>query len=347
MLPGLTTMWMCVLAGVPGLEPSPRFPRGLTSMQLPAPPEPLGNWSNARCAQCHAPQHQAWQQGPHGQSVTSVVFQAAIQREQRGWCMRCHAPTAVGTSDATQTAVGCAACHATAQGVAATKNSDEEHRSVATPWLTDPLLCAQCHQFGFPVRNASNQVEHLSVTTQQQDTYREFLAWQAATGATQTCAPCHMPKGDHAVGGVRRLDALRAAVTVMLAPDGRVMRLSTRALGHRMPTGDIMRWLSLEVASDETFEDAQTIASFERKLDVRTFTPGAPAHLGVVDNTALPASGMGTVDVVVPVALANQKAPRVWRLSYHLISRKQELDGMLPVGLSRITIHAGNLGADP
>jgi hypothetical protein len=345
----LTTLLLALFSGaLPTPEPSPRFPRGLAAMELPAPPAELKTWNQASCAGCHPREADAWKVSPHGNSMRSVVFEAAVKREEATWCNGCHAPLSVGADPRSAETLGitCAACHAEEGAVAAVHDVNDEHRSVAAPWLRDPVLCAQCHQFGFPVRNAQQQVERLSTETQQQDTYREYLEWRESTGDTRTCQDCHMPRGDHAMGGIRRVDALRDAVELTWVTP-RLLRLSTRHVGHRVPTGDVMRFMSVDIAADETFAGAHRVASFERTLGLGRFTPGAPAHLGVVARSTLPASGMGHVDVTIPARLPNGQAARAWRLTYHLISRGQEADGMFPPGLAQVVVQAGQLPHSP
>ncbi len=75
-------------------ESTPRFPKGLRAMELPAPVAGLKDWSQARCAKCHEDHADAWKHSGHAAARTNFVFQAALRFDEPTWCVRCHAPLA-------------------------------------------------------------------------------------------------------------------------------------------------------------------------------------------------------------------------------------------------------------
>jgi hypothetical protein len=200
--------------------------------------------------------------------------------------------------------------------------------------LQSSELCAQCHQFGFAV-NRLGRVDHLAEGPPQQDTYAEWLDWKAESGRSETCQACHM--ADHAFGGVRRIEALRRGVRVSPAEDGSALEISLEDVGHKLPTGDVMRTLTLEVASDDLFEDAVQIASFGHRLDVRIWPGETAPRTGLLENTSLLPGRSHAVRVPLP-SPAPGRPWRVWRLVYHLVSLDQEREGLVPEDVSRITV---------
>src|SRR5207253_5752740 len=120
--------------------------------------------------------------------------------------------------------------------------------------LRDGSLCAGCHQFGFLLRDASGAPSALAEHRPQQDTVSEWLQWKQRTQDARTCWSCHARNGSgHALSGHRASDAVRSAVSVERRGD--VLRVSTRGVGHALPTGDVMRWLSLELSTDGFFSE--------------------------------------------------------------------------------------------
>lgn len=299
-------------------------------MDLGPPPAGLADWSASRCQGCHRQQAETFAQSGHAQARTSFVFAAALRREEPGFCLRCHAPQARSASAPDEAApaeehgVACGACHAPS-GLA----------------LRDSRLCAGCHQFGFSLRDDRGALVGLTARPQQ-DTYEEWRRYEQGSGDSRGCVSCHMPGGDHAMGGVRRLDALRAAVQVQQVQGG--LRISLRGVGHRLPTGDIMRWLTLEAAADPLFEEPLTLHRFGRTLGRDRGPQGSSVR--VLEDTSLDPLA---APLFVPLPATDERGRPLlaWRLLYHLISLKQEDDGLLPPGLSRLVVHAAPLDPAP
>jgi hypothetical protein len=332
----LSVLALVMLAATPSfLEAGPRFPRGLRAMELPPVPRGLKDWSQARCVKCHEPDAELWQHSGHAAARTNFVFQAALRFDEPTWCVRCHAPLArradrsvpAADAPAEETGITCATCHASERGVLASRESPKSPHAIEVDLrLHSGELCAACHQFGFAVRDAHGHLARLSAVSPQQDTWSE---WKRS-GETRTCVDCHMK--DHAFGGVRRFDALKAAITVREV-DG-ALELSTRDMGHPFPTGDIMRWLTLELGSDPFFEQPFVAAKWGRDLGQQKWSDG-DTYLGVVSEHRLQGPER--------VGLPSSTKWVAWRLVVHLVSPEQEMKGLLPPQASRVIINAGLL----
>ncbi|MCP3097475.1 cytochrome c family protein [Myxococcus sp. K15C18031901] len=302
--------------------PSPRFPQGTARMEVGEAPHGLPDWSVSRCEGCHAEQVESWRHSGHATARTDDVFQVAITEDRPGWCVQCHAPLARNlergalppNSPPEEHGVTCAGCHAPLGAAAGTPG----------------MPCAGCHQFGFPVFDGRGRLQRLSDTQWQQDTAGEWRRWRASTGDTRQCADCHMPRGDHAMGGTRRSEALKAALVV--EPSASALRISTREVGHGFPSGDVMRWVSVEVADDALFESARTVATFGRRLALRAWPPETLIHLGAVEDTRLKPGEKRVVAIPGNARYA--------RVVYHLVAREQEDSGLYPEGLSRLVLWA-------
>jgi hypothetical protein len=146
--------------------------------------------------------------------------------------------------------------------------------SRSDPSLAEAALCAGCHQFGFAVRDAHGASARLSTASAQQDTVAEWRAWSAATHDERTCTTCHMET--HAFGGAGRTDALRAALTVTQR-DG-ALEVTTSDVGHPFPTGDIMRWLTLELSATPFFEAPVVAAAQAHRGRARPAAVGLRRH---------------------------------------------------------------------
>jgi len=288
----------------------PRWPKALAPTELPAAAE---SWSSAACAGCHLEQARAHEVSGHAHAGDNFVFRASLKVEEPRWCLGCHTP--LGRSD-DEPGVSCVVCHAGGRGVLSrTPSPEAPHPIEVDSRFGSAEFCGHCHQFGF--REVSGG---LSQTHLQQDTVGEHARWQAATRDARSCADCHPL---HAMGGVRRLEALKRAIVVERSGDS--LRLSTRDTGHPLPTGDVMRWITLEVADEPLFERPTELARFGRALALRPV-------LHVYDDHRLPAAGEPPVEVALP------REARVYRLVLHLVAPDQE-ERVLPASLSRLVIH--------
>src|SRR5205807_564497 len=156
----------------------------------------------------------------------------------------------------------------------------------------------------------------------------EWRAWKNATSDDRSCWSCHA-RGDHALSGHRPIASLRGALQVRR--EGSALVISTRGAGHPLPTGDVMRWLSLEFSSDG-FE-WQSAARFGLRLGTRVWPQEPEPRLGIVEDTRL-APGEARRIEVPPGAAA-------WQVVYHLVSEGQEQRRNLSPDLSRVVLQSG------
>lgn len=311
-------------------------------MALGPVPRGLPDWRSETCIRCHPSEGAAWRLSGHATAREDPIFVAALADDEPRWCNGCHAPLSVTPtsrgvpSDAAldERGVGCAACHASGEGeVLATRSVPAPHPLKPTPALTRPDFCGNCHQFPFAWEGPPRRLE-LASHTAQQDTLEEWRRWSAGGGAT--CAGCHMPGGDHGFGGVRRLEALKAAVKVTVK-DG-ALHVSLVGVGHALPTGDVMRGLSLELSDDPLFTSPVTLAEFRRELLFQRWPGESRRRLGVsADTRLLPGEPRR---LPIPAAARPFVA---WRLVYHLVSAAQEARAALPSSQTRLVVSAGVL----
>ena len=174
------------------------------------------------CVECHAREAAEWRGSMHRVSFTSADFQASYRSEPLPYCVACHAPLADRAAG-----IGCTACHrATAEHVA--------RRARATT-----VACVGCHDFDAPGTSAILQ-----------STAREH---ETSAFATTPCPTCHMPsKRDHRFAASRDPAFLARALRVSAArfDNGTlVLGLASSGVGHRFPTGDLFRRLTVTVTA--------------------------------------------------------------------------------------------------
>ena len=190
-----------------------------------APPRAVGE---AACGSCHRAEAAEWRASLHHASLTDADFQRSYHAEPRPACRGCHAP--LGVASATR-GVGCTSCH----------EVGDAHPAASAKASTRP--CGTCHDFDAPGSRAILQ-----------STAREHAL--SAFAATP-CASCHMaPRRDgghdHRFGITRDPAALARALRVdsAAALDGAVVvTLSARDVGHRFPTGDLFRRLTVTLTA--------------------------------------------------------------------------------------------------
>jgi nitrate/TMAO reductase-like tetraheme cytochrome c subunit len=243
------------------------------------------------CGECHQEIYQMWRRSMHSGAFTDPIFETSYLRafeatdgEAAVLCMRCHAPAAVSTQDATlqealtREGVTCDFCHSIVSvdlerrdvpftlkidGVKRGPLADSEspaHEVAASPLHESSELCAGCHEY-----TSERGVSIMS-------TYSE---WKASPQAAQgvTCQNCHMPLGPgavarpglgssrsminlHNISGGHSRDQVRKAATVKILSVGREIgdsvlvevEVSNTGAGHNIPTGMPTRRLTLDVA---------------------------------------------------------------------------------------------------
>ncbi len=217
----------------------------------------------ADCLDCHEDRHAEWSESRHRQAWTNQVFREGFAAEPARRCVHCHAPLAeqarrlepvvrrVGRhrglpplpppEDPVAEGVGCAACHVRDGVILAARASGlAPHAVRVEPRLAEDLPCAGCHEFHFHEHRDGRLV---ILDEPIQTTWSEWRAYRAG-GGEGSCVSCHLPGGDHRMPGAHDEAGLRAAIEAR-AGDG-ALELTSRGVGHRLPSGDLFRHLIVE-----------------------------------------------------------------------------------------------------
>lgn len=244
-----------------------------------APRGPVAPEAALACAGCHAAEVREWRTSQHQTSFVSQDFQRSYRAEPREFCVDCHAPlrTADGARDVAS-GIGCNACHVVSEGHAARSTRDRPR--VATN------ACASCHDFDVPGTRAVLQ-----------STAREHAV---SPFSDTPCTECHMkPRArglrDHRFDVTRNRELLAAAIRVQstrFTGDAVIVTLATNGVGHRFPTGDIFRRLTLTLTAMN--DDGSVIAGdtfhMGRDWDGHRASQRAGATENVTSDTRLTAA---------------------------------------------------------
>ena len=195
---------------------------GTTTTEAPRPSAALREES---CAGCHPAEAAEWRGSMHRASFTSPDFQRSYRAEPRDYCASCHAPLPDVTAG-----IGCTSCHAATQ----------QHATAQAHATT--RACGSCHDFDVP-----------GTRTALQTTEREH---RASAFAATTCDGCHMPRAgtrrDHRFAVSRDRDVLARAIRVhdaRVERDEIVVAVASQGVGHRFPTGDLYRRVTVTVTA--------------------------------------------------------------------------------------------------
>lgn len=199
--------------------------------------------AESTCASCHAAAAEEWRGSMHHTSFTSADFQRSWREEPRAYCVACHAPLADPTAG-----IGCTACH----------RADERHAS-PTPEraAATTKACASCHDFDVP-----------GTPTMLQGTEREH---RRSAYADRSCESCHMARGGHRFDVTRNRDFLARAIRVegaRLEQNELVVSVASHGVGHRFPTGDLFRRLTVVVAGYTKSDALACAQTFYLRRDV-------------------------------------------------------------------------------
>lgn len=185
------------------------------------------------CAGCHAVEVREWSDSMHHASFASADFQASFRAEPRAYCADCHAPRRALGPAGQAVGIGCLECHA---GASAHARAPQRRAGTSS--------CAPCHDFPVPGQRAILQA-----------TAREHAESDYAEVA---CASCHMPTRaghrDHRFAASRDPALLAAALRVIpRGYDGAKVQveLASQGVGHRFPTGDIFRRLTVTLSATD------------------------------------------------------------------------------------------------
>jgi hypothetical protein len=279
----------------------------------------------ARCRGCHVEIAHEWDRSEHAGAWSSDAFQAAFAREPLRFCQGCHAPevapeAGVGVPEwAAAIGVGCVTCHVEPGSEriwSASVSPAAPHPVAASPAFAGPQACARCHEFEFP--DARLRERPLLM----QSTIREHAA---SAFADRSCADCHMPRNpagqrSHSFPGAYAPELLAQAVRVTATrePERVRFRLDPGAVGHAVPTGDLLRRLELRV---EVVAADGTTSVLGRRWFGRWFGPihqrdGLTVR-GQLDDTRIGPAG---VDVELAIPPGARALPLRWTLSHQRVA---------------------------
>jgi hypothetical protein len=273
-------------------EPS-WFSRGLFSID--AGTSSKGKLSADNCRSCHSTVYQDWESSRHAAAWTNPVFQEGFTEDRHDRCIFCHAPLTEqfdeikGKSGAriVHEGINCAACHVRDGKIFSPEGAtNPAHPVENNNEMADARFCAGCHQFNFAKKL------HGGIVTQSlaaQNTYREWLSYRSK-GGVGSCQTCHMPGGRHLFRGAHDENYLKQAIQVRVtkAADRYAFFVKAEGTGHNFPTGDVFRYLTLEVlAPGET--SFRTVARFGRRFTtVRDEATGNTIQKLVEDTSLAP-----------------------------------------------------------
>lgn len=277
---------------IPVLQPppySPLFVAGEASVPFQEVPAELPALSEQSCNACHGTVVEHWRESGHARAWSSPLYREALAAAgEPAYCLRCHLPllnqraeTVNGYDegslskprleanprfDPTLQAEGvtCAACHvrdAAVFGPRTLRPGDAPHPAFHQPDLSDPVMCAACHQLAWP-------------GTEDKPLYDTHREWQASPWADAgvRCQDCHMPlqvgasdsriaaHAGHRVVGSSDDAMLSRALTVLVGTvPARLQRGSellvpiqvmNTGAGHHVPTGNPHGWIELRVRAE-------------------------------------------------------------------------------------------------
>jgi hypothetical protein len=267
--PGCVRTWLFTRLPQPLLDPMEALPE-------------VGSLSAETCRGCHPEIAAEWEGSRMAQAWTDPVFVAdRAENHELYACAYCHTPLVeqrpeVATGlvslkpiraatepnprfDATLQAEGvtCVACHQREGAMEGPHEVTAPHPTRVVP--DSDASCATCHQV--PEPPLSRLERAIS------DTSEEHRAWKAATGRTESCADCHMPRvtrpltpggverpsGRHTFPGAWDEGFVRSGLKIGEAAPigGRLTVTLTNLAGHRFPTSDPARALVIRARVGE------------------------------------------------------------------------------------------------
>ncbi|MFT3710748.1 MAG: hypothetical protein QM817_24250 [Archangium sp.] len=201
----------------------------------------------ADCAECHKEQAASFYKSRHATAGVEPVYTVSYANAQSPWCQECHRP--IGKMPG----LICLSCHRVPGGKdkKAIRGPHEPKLAAAAdrhPITVEPNLgtvaCVFCHEFKAPfLINEEPWVKPSSLPMQR--TPSEMKEWSA----TAKCTQCHDP---HQSKGAHDLPTLRSALRfdVRAVPGGTDVEVQAVGTGHRFPTGDVFRRLTIDVCDD-------------------------------------------------------------------------------------------------
>lgn len=254
------------------------------AMPAMGPPDGVDSLSAARCGACHVAIHEEWSRSAMGRAMQDPVFLADHRAQGEPFvCLNCHAPLenqqpllvdglwSVAPliprgrpnpdfdADLQREGVTCVVCHLRDGALVGPHDTP----SAPHPTRQDGSFggvdrCARCHQVRrTPLSNLDRPLP---------DTVAEWRAWTATTGRTETCVDCHMPPVTRPlVAGLPERPGRRhtwpggwddtlvregLGVEVVDRSPGRVVLALENRAGHRFPTAEPLRAVSVRAVQD-------------------------------------------------------------------------------------------------
>lgn len=293
--------------------------------------------SAQRCGVCHAEQLEQWSGSRHAVSHSNALYTQGYIDEPLTFCVNCHSPLAEQVAEVVANrpwylsqrrrpdlvaerapeptaseGITCVVCHQRdGEIVNSSDSGTSPHRIRVEPDFATGNLCGSCHEF--EMFAASGQ--GITFTGElMQATFTEWRAWQADGGKEQ-CQDCHMPSGSHAFPGAHDRDWLAESVDVRTRPG--VLRLRSVGVGHKLPSGDLFRNMTVEVDTGDGFTTLHRMGRTYRNEQV-----GDDVVKVIASDTAL--------EPGVWRQVALPPGPLDWRVRYHFGSTFDEARAHLP-----------------
>jgi hypothetical protein len=288
------------------------------------------------CRSCHEEIYDAWRGSRHRASWTNDLLQVGFAAEPLDFCIHCHAPlpdqkAAIAANrdwyrsmdprsgivagsvekrpePLSERGVDCAACHWREGHILAGQAGGAAHPVVAEPALASGEMCLGCHDFAMPVTVDGQTVP---TTVAMQETGAQWRTW----GGGRSCVDCHL--AGHAFPGAHDRAFLARSVAVALR-DG-ALHLRAVGVGHRLPTGDLFRRITVEVAP--VAGPFRVIASLGRTFALDA-GPEVTRKVPIDDTSLLPDE-----DRAIPLPADAAR----WRVVWHDGAPHDEARGLLEV----------------
>ena len=221
-----------------------------------------------QCRSCHTDTHAQWQTSAHGRAFRNEIFQHAFARDQKAWCLNCHAPLWNAQRDGTAVqiaktpdfdaayaeGIGCVSCHVREGQIVGLhepqNNQSQFHPVRVDKGLADGEFCAGCHQFNFV-----HHLEPFAIYEGDEHPMQNVVREMASTNGAlypDGCVSCHYQAGNHSLkseGKATLREKLHVKFALEQTNNGERHQLNVHVamprLAHHFPTGDLFRILSV------------------------------------------------------------------------------------------------------
>jgi hypothetical protein len=296
--------------------------------------------ANRACTTCHVDEAAEWQGSLHQRANIEPAYLRAFAIEPMPFCRSCHAPESLVDQapdhDVSALGVGCVTCHLTSGEVLATPGTGSApHGLMRDAAFASSRACEGCHQFRFPGRMSADPADFMQTTVMEHE----------ASGSSQSCADCHMPreangKRSHRFVSSRDPEKLKQALSVSAERIRGAVKLALRPVnvGHSFPTGDLFRRLEVSV---EAYGDDHAVVASERRYLTRHFDLTSRGRMLLKDDRLKPDGATLEFD------LGPQAAgfPIAYRVAYQRVAHPQGIDEAAAVLEDEVVLAQGDLPA--